>query len=76
MPRQILRRKDAYARFSVKRTKFDEDFVLRADDDPFVPGTDDSVLRLRRSGWAHAMSDSSMTRRSMQQLLHDDSCRL
>jgi len=44
MPRQILRRKDARARFSVKRAKFDEDFVLRADDDPFVRGTDDSVL--------------------------------
>jgi hypothetical protein len=47
MPSQILRRKDARARVGAKRTKFDSDFVLHSEAEPWVPGTDNSVPRLR-----------------------------
>jgi hypothetical protein len=46
-PNQILRPEATRARLGVKKTKFDEDFVLHDDADPFVPNTDNTVPRLR-----------------------------
>jgi predicted DNA-binding transcriptional regulator AlpA len=47
MSNSILRLKATYARFGLGRTDFDEKIRHHRDDDPYVPGTDDTVRRLR-----------------------------
>jgi hypothetical protein len=43
----ILRGRAAWQKVGVGRSKFSEDFVLRDENDPYVPGTDDEVRRVR-----------------------------
>jgi hypothetical protein len=43
----ILRKRAAAQKVGVGLTKFDGDFVHKDDNDPFVPGTNDKVRRVR-----------------------------
>ena len=43
----ILRPPAARQKISVKRTKFHEDYVLHDENDPYVPGTEGQVRRVR-----------------------------
>jgi hypothetical protein len=43
----ILRKRAAAQKAGVGRTKFDDDFVLKNNSDPFVPNTNDKVRRVR-----------------------------
>jgi hypothetical protein len=43
----ILRPPAAQQKVSVKRTKFHEDYVLHDENDPYVPGTEGQVRRVR-----------------------------
>ena len=43
----ILRPPAARQKVSVKRTKFHEDYVLHDENDPYVPGTEGQVRRVR-----------------------------
>jgi hypothetical protein len=43
----ILRQRAARQKVGVGKTKFSTDFVLSDDNDPFVPGTDGKVRRVR-----------------------------
>jgi hypothetical protein len=44
---RILRGQAAWQKVGVGRSKFNEDFVLKDENDPFVPDTDDRVRRVR-----------------------------
>jgi hypothetical protein len=43
----ILRQGAARQKVAVGKTKFSDDYVLRDDSDPYVPGTDGQVRRVR-----------------------------
>jgi hypothetical protein len=47
MANSILRPKATYTRVGIGRTEFNEKFRLNSADDPYVPGTDGSVRRVR-----------------------------
>jgi hypothetical protein len=47
MSKQIPRPEAARARVGVGKTKFNEDYLLRDPADPWVPGTNNTVPRLR-----------------------------
>jgi hypothetical protein len=47
MVKQIERLPAVLARLGVKRTQFQEDYVLHDDADPYVPHSDETVLRVK-----------------------------